>query len=190
MPIDLDSEKFNVRECHLVTGSNQTTTTNDYQFDVFFSQTAKSLHLFVNSPLDRENKSSYVLTLVCSDGRFKARAQLILEVLDANDNMPVVKEPKLNVSMAENMMPEQQRLIRVEAWDLDDEKSPNGKLVYSLPAELNSAEIRRLFDVENDSGWINLKEPLDYERARKHVIKVKVEDMGVNSVPAYAEVCE
>lgn len=181
MPVDLDSDKFNVKECHLI--ANQSA---ESLFEVMFSPVAKSLSLAVNGPLDRENMSSYALILVCADGRFKARAQLVLDVLDANDNIPVLRSAKLNVSVAENTL--RDKLVQIEAYDLDDAKSPNGVLVFSLPNELNSNELRQIFQIDANSGWLSLRQALDYEKAKRHLLKVKVEDKGPNSVPVYAEV--
>lgn len=155
-PSDLDSSRYSIQNCSISNNSNL--------FDISFNKQHKSLYLIVNSPLDRENRSNYKLSLVCSDGTAEASTELIINVLDANDNIPYFKQDKFNISIEENRIFE--NLLQIKAFDLDDPQGPNGQLIYSLPLELNSLEINNTFSIDESTGILGLKRELDFEKRK------------------------
>ena len=183
-PIDLDSAKNGLKNCSLVDLSSSEKNI----FEVYYNTNNQKLFLALNSPLDRENKSIYILKLICTDGNNNSSARLIINVLDANDNIPIFKyeNKQLNISVYENELNDE--LTKIEAYDDDDPTSPNGQLSYTLPIDMNSEEILELFKINESNGIISLRNTLDYEKRKKYLLKVKVQDLGPNSVPIYTDV--
>lgn len=180
-PTDLDSSKYSVQKCFIDSDNFSNL------FDIHFNIEHKNLYLIVNSALDRENRSEYNLKIACSDNKNQARADIVVKVLDANDNIPFFRQNLYNITVNENQQLE--NLVQIDAFDLDDISGPNGQLVYSLPLELNSFEIcNELFMINESSGLIGLRKSLDHEKSKKYSLKVKVQDKGANPVPIYTDV--
>ena len=182
-PVDLDSRSNSVQACKV----NEFTSL----FNAFFNKMTSRLFLKVLSPLDRENINNYKLTVNCTDGISYTSARLNVNVLDANDNVPTFLRSSFNVSVPEHFGVDSTKngysnLIRIEAIDKD--AGLNGKLFYSLPAELNF-DYGTLFRINETSGWIQVKQhDIDFERQSSYLLKVKVNDMGSNPVPIYTDV--
>ena len=64
-------------------------------------------------------------------------------------------------------------LIRLTATDQDN--GDYGKVTYSIIQTVRS-DSKELFEVEPDSGWVNLKKPLDREKAAEHVLFIRAQD--------------
>jgi hypothetical protein len=183
-PIDLDSTRNGVKNCSLLDLSSSEINI----FEANYNSNNQRLFLILKSPLDREDKSSYVLKLTCTDGNNNASTKLIINVLDANDNIPVFKyeNKQLNISVYENELNDE--LTKIEAYDNDDPNCPNGQLSYTFPIDMNSEEILDSFKINESNGIISLHNTLDYEKRKKYLLKVKVQDLGPNSVPIYTDV--
>lgn len=182
-PVDRDSPAHSVQACKINEHTNL--------FNAFFNKITSRLFLKVISPLDRETTSSYQLTINCTDGVSFTSASLLVNVLDANDNVPVFQRSSFNISVPENYGVNSNNkgysnLIRVEA--LDNDAGLNGQLAYSLPAELNF-DYGNLFRMNTTSGWIQVHQwKLDYEKKSAYTLKVKVNDLGSNPVAIYTDV--
>ena len=186
-PIDYDAPKNGIQSCHIYNSSN-------ILFNAFYNKFTMRLFLVVNEPLDRENSSSFNLILSCTDGLNSTEAELIVNVLDANDNTPYFNQKLFNASIFENegVQPANEiryrHLIQIQAFDKDDTNSPNGRLVYSLPVELNF-NYENLFQIESRTGWLSVNQnELDYEKQKYYLLKVKVTDSGPNPNAAYTDV--
>ena len=183
-PIDLDSPKFGVQRCNIDKDMSQ--------FEVSFNKHTQRLFLHVNPGLDREEKASYEMDLVCTDGIGVTRTKIFIDVLDTNDNSPVFKQSSfsLNVEEFDGLNEDDEIEIgKVEAVDKDDPNSPNGQVIYSIPGELNDIG-RDLFSIDQLTGVLKIKRSpqLDFETRRDYLIKVKAQDKGPNAVAAYAEI--
>lgn len=184
-PIDADSPPNSIQACSVKEFTNL--------FNAYYNRFTSRLFLKVIRPLDREQVKSYALTLNCTDGMKFTNTQLFVNVLDANDNVPVFKQSSYNTSVQENFghpstanTSAYQNLIQVVAEDLD--ANLNGQLVYSLPVELNF-DYGELFRIDSATGWIEVnRNELDYEKESSYVLKVKVNDLGSNPVPSYTDV--
>ncbi|XP_067103283.1 protocadherin alpha-8-like isoform X3 [Osmerus mordax] len=133
--------------------------------------------LHLQKPLDKEIKRSHRLLLTAIDGGKPARsgtANIIVEVLDVNDNIPVFTQDSYSVMLNENS-PIGTTIIRVNATDLDD--GANGEVIYSFGSDVND-NLRRLFDVDANTGEIVVKGPIDFELKDRYAIDIQASDKG------------
>ncbi|XP_046907556.1 protocadherin alpha-3-like [Hypomesus transpacificus] len=133
--------------------------------------------LHLQKPLDKETKRSHTLLLTAFDGGKPARsgtANIIVEVLDVNDNIPVFTQDSYSVMLDENA-PIGTTIIRVNATDLDD--GVNGEVIYSFGSDVND-NLRRLFDVDAKTGEILVKGPIDFELKDRYAIDIQASDKG------------
>lgn len=175
-PIDLDSDEHSIQKCEILT-----------QTDIFslnFNKDNKNLFLVIETSLDRENTSKYILNISCNDNLSHTQTQLVINVLDTNDNVPYFLKQFYNVTIEENVINE--NITKIEAHDLDDPATPNAQLIYSI--DHNSEYIKSLFSIDKYTGVLGLLNELDYEQSKRHIVNVKVEDQGANPVPIFANV--
>ncbi|XP_062332130.1 protocadherin alpha-8-like isoform X8 [Osmerus eperlanus] len=133
--------------------------------------------LHLQKPLDKETKRSHRLLLTAIDGGKPARsgtANIIVEVIDVNDNMPVFTQDSYSVMLNENS-PIGTTVIRVNATDLDD--GVNGEVIYSFGSDVND-NLRRLFDVDANTGEIVVKGLIDFELKDHYAIDIQASDKG------------
>lgn len=131
--------------------------------------------LCLNKVLDRENKSSYNLTVTANDRAMPASSQLtgtahvVVIVEDFNDNAPFF------VSAEHFSVPEDSALhsviLTVHAEDKD--AGSNAKILYFLSDSFGGT-----FSIDNTTGEVFLKEILDREKADTLNITVTAADMG------------
>lgn len=108
---------------------------------------------------DRETQSSYELLLICHDHGTTSKTSSLaidIEILDENDNSPVFSKLDYVTSVLEN----NERggiLIKVKAIDKD--YLDNGHVQYHI-----DKYIEDLFGIDEDTGIITVKTPLDREQ--------------------------
>nr|XP_043895501.1 protocadherin alpha-8-like isoform X14 [Solea senegalensis] len=127
--------------------------------------------------LDRETKRSHKLLLSAIDGGRPSKsgtAELIIDVLDTNDNMPVFNAGQYSVFLEENA-PINTTVIRVNATDLDE--GSNGEIFYSLGNNVNS-RIRDIFRVDPNTGDIIVQKLIDFELEDSYEIDIQASDKG------------
>ena len=101
--------------------------------------------------------------------------KLLINIQDENDNSPICGESIFLASLTENV--NQSNLLQIKATDHDS--GQNSVLQYFLMTTLNDAN---LFVIDQFSGWISLKEPLDYEKKSFYELNIEVRDSGRKSV--------
>ncbi|XP_020498269.2 protocadherin alpha-8-like [Labrus bergylta] len=127
--------------------------------------------------LDRETKKNHKLLLTAIDGGKPSKsgtAEIIVDVLDINDNMPVFNEDTYSVLLEENA-PIDTTIIKVNASDLDE--GSNGEVIYSLGKNVNS-RIRELFRVDPITGEIIVRGLIDFELEESYEIDIQASDKG------------
>ncbi|KAM9181142.1 protocadherin-11 X-linked isoform 3-T3 [Dugong dugon] len=145
----------------------------------------KMPQLIVQKELDREEKDTYVMKVKVEDGGFPQRSStaiLQVSVADTNDNHPVFKEKEIEVSIPENA-PVGTSVTQLHATDADI--GENAKIHFYF-SNLVSNMAKRLFHLNNTTGLITIKEPLDREESPNHKLLVLASDGG--SMPARAMV--
>ncbi|XP_078025490.1 protocadherin alpha-3-like [Epinephelus lanceolatus] len=134
--------------------------------------------LIVQKSLDREAARSHSLVLTALDGGKPPKSgeiNILVNVLDVNDNIPVFSKDIYTVMLDENA-PIGTTVVQVYATDLDD--GPNGEVVYSFSNSVNR-RIFKLFEINPSTGEITVKGPIDYENKDKYEIEIQASDKGL-----------
>ncbi len=137
------------------------------------------------SPLDREFRPSYDVTIACSDRgipqqRSTQRMRIVIE--DINDNVPVFIQDVYMARMTENNEPNY-HILQVSARDRDSGR--NGEVKYRFAPDTN---VDRLLHLDTESGNISAKVSLDRESSSRLEFGVVAYDQGDPSLSSTASV--
>uniref|UniRef100_A0A665ULP7 Cadherin domain-containing protein n=1 Tax=Echeneis naucrates TaxID=173247 RepID=A0A665ULP7_ECHNA len=133
--------------------------------------------LRLEKPLDRETERHHRLSLSAIDGGkppLTGTTEVLVEVLDVNDNLPVFTQDSYSVQLPENS-PAGTTVIQVNASDLDD--GLNGEVFYSFGSNVDG-KLRELFDFDGTTGEITVKGLIDFEEKDRYEIDIKASDKG------------
>ncbi|XP_030251903.1 protocadherin alpha-2-like isoform X35 [Sparus aurata] len=145
-----------------------------------------SAELVLQKALDREKQSVITLVLTAVDGGKPLRSgslQVIVNVLDANDNIPTFSKSLYKVRVRENAA-HGTVVIKLNATDLDE--GMNSRILYSFIKRGN-------FDPSNmcylnpETGEITVKGTLDYEETPAYEVRVQARDQGTSPRSAQAK---
>ena len=141
----------------------------------------------VNSSIDRETISSYVLTVGASDlGSSKKRRQLSspdatsivrIQVSDVNDNAPVFQQSPYSVTLREDAP--LGMILSLTITDVDEPNTANSMITLSI----EDGNIDSKFSLDN-SGTLSLANSLDFETQSMYVLTVRAQDQGTPSQSA------
>ncbi|CAD6998912.1 unnamed protein product [Ceratitis capitata] len=152
--------------------TKQTLSAADAELAQLFGIFPNSGWLYLRGTLDRESRDRYELTIMASDNgtpAAHARARVVIEVLDANDNDPRFLSAVYEFVIEENMR--RGALVGVVgATDLD--VGENAEIRYSL-IPTNSS-----FQVNSITGEITTREPLDRELRAVYDLVAEARDQG------------
>ncbi|XP_075338219.1 protocadherin gamma-C5-like [Odontesthes bonariensis] len=153
---------------------------NDY-FSLKFkdSKNGKPVpELVLEKPLDREKIALHQLLLTALDGGTPVTSgtcKIKIIVLDNNDNFPVFTENEFKVSLKENST-KGTFVIKLTATDADD--GVNGVVKYSFGSRTPES-VLSTFKINDITGEIVLKGPLDYESNKSYLIDIIAKDEGI-----------
>ncbi|XP_034037719.1 protocadherin alpha-4-like [Thalassophryne amazonica] len=141
--------------------------------------------LILQKNLDREKQSVIRLTLTAVDGGTPPKSgsvNIVVNVLDVNDNPPVLSKTLYKASMSENSEIGTS-IITINATDLDE--GPNGQIFYSF----NDVEqvITDLFDIDAKTGKITNKKTIDFEENNVFEIQVRASDGAYSPLTSHAK---
>ncbi|XP_053285342.1 protocadherin alpha-2 [Pleuronectes platessa] len=145
-----------------------------------------SAELVLQKALDREKQSVIKLVLTAVDGGRPPRTgslQLIVNVIDANDNIPTFSKSLYKVRVKENATPGS-LVIKLNATDADD--GMNSKILYSL-IKRGNIDPSKMFDLKSETGEITVKGTLDYEETPAYEVRVQAMDQGTSPRSALAK---
>ncbi|KAM3840730.1 uncharacterized protein M6D78_007026 [Vipera latastei] len=137
---------------------------------------SKYAELLLAKPLDREVIPQFILTLEAVDGGIPRRtgtAQIIIDILDNNDNMPEFAQAVYKVQLMENSHPGS-LVAKVEATDKDI--GSNARIIYTFSQA--PADVIQSFSLNNHSGEITLVAKIDYEENHNYELNIKATDGG------------
>lgn len=137
----------------------------------------------VNGVLDREEISTYNLTIIATDKGTPPRtatANLIIHVNDVNDAYPVFEKSEYSAVLSE-LAPIGTYVVSIEATDEDT--GVNAQIFYDFV----SGNARQWFRIDPISGLVTTKAPLDRELQGTVVLNVSARDGGPNPKWSYAE---
>ncbi|KAL9851678.1 LOW QUALITY PROTEIN: protocadherin-23 [Geothlypis trichas] len=157
---DLDSGLNGETEYSIVSGNENAT---------FLIDSARGI-LATNTGLDYENASSYRLVVQAADKgnpRLSATTIVRIQVLDVNDNAPVV-QPLGEAEVPENALPGF-IVTQVSASDADSRPALQFGLIYDKSPEMK-------FAIDQHTGVIIVVEPLDFEETAVYTLHIIVSD--------------
>uniref|UniRef100_A0A8C2TKH7 Cadherin domain-containing protein n=1 Tax=Coturnix japonica TaxID=93934 RepID=A0A8C2TKH7_COTJA len=141
--------------------------------------------LVIENSLDREEVSTYNITIIATDRgspALSSRADLVLEVSDVNDNAPVFEEAAYSAYVPENNAAGEP-VLRVSARDAD--AGANGRVSYALAGGGADAAF---VSVRAETGELYAQRSFDYERCREFAVEVRARDGGTPARSATATV--
>uniref|UniRef100_A0A671U889 Cadherin domain-containing protein n=1 Tax=Sparus aurata TaxID=8175 RepID=A0A671U889_SPAAU len=133
--------------------------------------------LVLEKPLDREKNALHQLVLTALDGGnpvTSGTCKIIIDVLDNNDNFPVFSEHEYKVSLKENST-KGTFVIKLTATDADE--GLNGEVKYSFGSRTPDV-VLSTFEINDRTGELILKGPLDYETSKSFLIDITAKDKG------------
>ncbi|XP_053106743.1 protocadherin beta-16-like isoform X2 [Hemicordylus capensis] len=148
------------------------------------SDGSKYAELVLEKPLDREKDPQLFLILSAVDGGIPKRtgtAQIIIDVLDANDNFPQFGQSVYHVKLTENSMVDT-LVTKVEASDRDI--GSNAQITYSFSQATEN--VFRAFKLNKDTGDLSVAGRIDYEENIHYEMKIRATDGG--GLSAYCKV--
>ncbi|XP_078506891.1 uncharacterized protein LOC144767225 [Lissotriton helveticus] len=132
--------------------------------------------LVLETVLDREKESHHRLVLTATDGGDPIRSSTVdinINVLDANDDFPVFSQEVYRASISEGAAINS-LVLQVKATDKDE--GPNAKITYTF---WNTAEqFFNTFALDADTGKIQIKSALDFEKINSYKMVVEARDGG------------
>uniref|UniRef100_A0A1A8RZ41 Protocadherin 2 alpha c n=1 Tax=Nothobranchius rachovii TaxID=451742 RepID=A0A1A8RZ41_9TELE len=174
---DPDSSSFSVQQYKLSQNDHFRLDVKDKGKD------GKIPILVLQKPLDREAAQSHSLVLTALDGGKPPKSgqmAIVINVLDVNDNIPMFSNDDYSATLIENAVVGT-AVIQVNATDLDE--GQNAEVIYSFGHSVSSNVIN-LFDLNESTGQITVKGPIDYELNDKYDIEIQVSDKGLAPLTA------
>lgn len=141
-----------------------------------FSINANTGAINVAGTIDYESKNQYILTIGVSDGLNTGVADIIFNINDINDEVPVVQSGIIQI---EETLSTGTILYSVIASDPDQ----NTVFNYSITAGNSEGK----FQINSSNGKITLLGTLDYETTQSYTLTVSVSD-GINSSSAFISI--
>ncbi|XP_072290335.1 protocadherin alpha-2-like [Eucyclogobius newberryi] len=148
-----------------------------FDINVRESDLSKTPFLVLKKPLDREESKKHSLLITAVDGgkpRRSATLNITIIVLDSNDNKPVFAHEVYEISVRENVKIGTV-VIGLTATDADE--GINREIEYSLRESLIQM-IKNVFMINNITGEITTKGPVDFEETSKYELDVEASDKG------------
>uniref|UniRef100_A0A5F4VSD7 Desmoglein 2 n=1 Tax=Callithrix jacchus TaxID=9483 RepID=A0A5F4VSD7_CALJA len=120
--------------------------------------------------LDREEHSSYTLTVEARDGNGEVtdkpvkQAQVQIRILDVNDNIPVVENEMLEGMVEENQA--NVEVIRIKVFDADEIGSDNWLANFTFASGNEGGYFHIETDAQTNEGIVTLIKEVDYEEMK------------------------
>ncbi|XP_016061107.1 PREDICTED: protocadherin beta-5-like [Miniopterus natalensis] len=143
--------------------------------------------LVTESPLDREMRSEYNVTITVTDmgtPRLTTQHHITVLVSDVNDNAPAFTQTSYTLFVPENNSPAL-HIGSVSATDAD--AGANAQLTYSLlPPPDPGLPLASLVSVNADNGHLFALRALDYEALQAFEFRVRATDRGAPALSGQA----
>uniref|UniRef100_A0A669QYE8 Cadherin-1 n=1 Tax=Phasianus colchicus TaxID=9054 RepID=A0A669QYE8_PHACC len=151
---------------------------------MFTIDPAKGIISVLGTGLDRETTPNYTLIVQATDQEGKGlsnTATAIIEVTDANDNIPIFK-PTMYEGVVEENKPGIE-VARLTVTDQDAPGSPAWQAVYHIKSGDQDGAFSITTDPSTNNGILRTAKGLDYETKNRYDLVVTVENKVPLSVP-------
>ncbi|XP_015250318.1 PREDICTED: protocadherin gamma-B4-like, partial [Cyprinodon variegatus] len=145
-------------------------------FTLRLNKNLQDVEMVLQKPLDREKQEHMTLVLTALDGgepHMSGTMIILITVLDVNDNAPRFTQQTYKAAVNENV-PTGTVIFSVTASDAD--QGLNSKITYSITN--TQTNVRKLFQVNKNTGDVSLKGNIDFERNKNFEIIVVATDEG------------
>ncbi|XP_034373817.1 protocadherin beta-4-like [Arvicanthis niloticus] len=143
--------------------------------------------LVTDSPLDRESRAEYNITITVSDmgtPRLTTQHTITVQVSDINDNAPAFTQTSYTMFVHENNSPAL-HIGTISATDSDS--GSNAHITYSLlPSHDQQLSLASLISINADNGQLFLLRALDYEALQSFKFHVAATDEGSPALSSQA----
>uniref|UniRef100_A0A667WIR7 Cadherin domain-containing protein n=1 Tax=Myripristis murdjan TaxID=586833 RepID=A0A667WIR7_9TELE len=146
-----------------------------------------SAELVLQKALDREKQPVIKLTLTAVDGGTPPKSgtsEIIINVLDINDNIPVFTKSLYKTAITENV-PLGTTVLTVSATDADE--GANRDISYSLSSK-DQDHVLEMFEINSETGTLTVKGKVDFETNPAFEIRVQATDKGQPPLAAQCKV--
>ncbi|KAL8194354.1 UNVERIFIED_CONTAM: hypothetical protein K2H54_015991 [Gekko kuhli] len=147
----------------------------------------KSPVLVLKAPLDREKDPLHRLLLIATDGgkpQLSGTVQLMINVVDANDNLPVFNQSVYRVQLLENAA-NGTLVIKLNATDLDE--GINKEISYFFSNNVPSS-FTKVFSINSNTGELRVFGKVDFEDVNLYDLQIVAEDKGIPPLSGHCEV--
>ncbi|XP_063785532.1 protocadherin gamma-B4-like [Pseudophryne corroboree] len=131
------------------------------------------------SPLDRETKSTYNITIIAEDEGsppMVTKKMIYITISDVNDNPPVFDKP-MYISYIPEHTPAGTSVHSIQASDSDDKE--NARIVYSVVnTNIDNIPVSSFISINSMTGIIYAQRSFDYEQLREFQFQVMAKDNG------------
>ncbi|KAK2849144.1 hypothetical protein Q5P01_008978 [Channa striata] len=136
--------------------------------------------LVVDEPLDRENISHHIVTILASDGgspSLSSTSVIAIHVSDVNDNPPRFSSSEINIYVQENS---QVGTVLKTVSALDVDANDNAQVsYYFLESKTNTVPLSTMININSETGDIVSLQSFNYEEMKTFQFKVQATDSGV-----------
>ncbi|KAL6491068.1 hypothetical protein MHYP_G00014130 [Metynnis hypsauchen] len=145
-------------------------------FMFYINQASGKIYVQLNT-LDREEQDIYTLTIMATDmngqpdGR-KRTAKVIINILDVNDNVPVLEKEAYEGSVEENIRDVE--VVRIKTIDHDLIYTDNWRAVYTIIQGNEAGYFDITTDNKTNEGILIIKKHVDYEELKEIDLQVTV----------------
>ncbi|XP_028617261.1 protocadherin beta-4-like, partial [Grammomys surdaster] len=143
--------------------------------------------LVTESPLDRESRAEYNITITVSDlgtPRLTTQHTITVQVSDINDNAPVFTQTSYTMLIRENNSPAL-HIGTISATDSDS--GSNAHITYSLlPPQDPQLALPSLISINPENGQLFALRALDYEALQTFEFRVGAIDQGSPALSSQA----
>ncbi|KAG9490960.1 hypothetical protein GDO78_006342, partial [Eleutherodactylus coqui] len=153
----------------------------DVPFNLLASDTY--YRLVLKSTIDREEISSYNITIIATDRGsppLSSRRKITLAISDVNDNPPIFAESTYVTYVQENNLPGAS-VFSIQASDSDT--GDNAKISYSISIVITEMlSVSSYLSINIETGVLYAQRSFDYEQNKEFMIVITASDNGFPSL--------
>ena len=132
-------------------------------------------HITTTNSLDREERETYTLTLIVSDGcigcSISIRTTVTVMIMDENDNAPIFTQGPTTAQVAENSA---NGFIVAQYIATDGDSGANAEIAYSLSP--SGAAVP--FSIDSSTGVLTVSGSIDFEMTQSYTVTVTASNPG------------
>uniref|UniRef100_G1PCJ1 Cadherin-17 n=1 Tax=Myotis lucifugus TaxID=59463 RepID=G1PCJ1_MYOLU len=143
---------------------------------LFLIQSYTGVFQLAMQSLKKQDASQYLLTVEVSDKDFQTLCQVKINVIDINDQIPIFEKSDYgNLTLAEDTAVGS-TILTIQATDADEPFTGSSKILYRITQGDDEGRLGIDTDPQNNTGYVIIKKPLDFETTAIHNIVFQAEN--------------